>query len=100
LRLLAFLWIFIIIAAIVTVFSAMYYSEKYRLYSNWSGLVQGRKTKECYYKGQHRTVYLLQILKDTGERITLETSEETYKSIDVGDKVVKEKGQYQPTRSV
>lgn len=91
---------FIIFAAIITVFSAKYYSEKYRLYSNWYGVVQGKKTKEYYYKGQHRTVYLLQILKDTAERIILETSEETYKSIEVGDKVIKEKGEYQPKRSV
>jgi hypothetical protein len=96
---LAFLWIFIIIAAIVTIFSIMYYSERYRLYSSWTGLVQGKKTKEYFYKGQHRTIYLLQILKDTGEKITLETAEGVYKAIEVGDKVIKEKGQYQPKRA-
>jgi hypothetical protein len=78
----------------------MYYSEKYRLHSSWTGLVQGKKAKEYYYKGKHRNVFLLQILKDSGEKITLETEEVTYNAVEVGDKIIKEKGQYQPRKIV
>jgi hypothetical protein len=94
------LLVFTVLVAILTIIFITYVIEHRRVDHIWSGLVQGKKIKEYYYKGQHRKAYLLQILKDTGEKLALDVTEDIYISLQVGDKIRKDKGQYYPTKSV
>ncbi|MCM0649727.1 hypothetical protein NBE98_15280 [Clostridium swellfunianum] len=94
------LWIFVLMTAIITLTFTIYSAQKYRLESTWSGLVQGKKAKDYYYKGQHKKCFILQILKDTGNRLTLEVDETTYKTVEVGDRMIKEKGHIHPRKTI
>lgn len=93
-------WIYIILVITLTVVSVTYFIEHRRLDNSWAGLVQGKKIKDYFYRGNRSNIYILQILKDNGERLTLDVDEKLYKSIEVGDRVKKEKGQYYPNKSV
>lgn len=95
---LVYFYFFVIIAAIITIFFAMYYSEKYRIHSSWSGIIQDKNSKDYLHKGQRKYVFMLTISKDNGEKLTLDVDETTYKSVEVGDRVKKEKGQYNPNK--
>ncbi|MBL4935833.1 hypothetical protein JK636_08680 [Clostridium sp. YIM B02515] len=94
------LWIFIILIFALTAVFITYFIEHSRLNNIWNGLVQEKKTKDYFYRGNHSYIYILQILKDNGEKLTIDVSEEMYKSIEVGDKVKKDKGQYYPSKDI
>lgn len=91
---------FIILAAVAIVIFLTFYLENRRKQSSWTGILQDKKVKEYFYKGQHRSVYLLYILKDNGDRLTYDVDETIYKTLNVGDRVKKEKGIYYPHRTV
>lgn len=94
------LWIFIILILALTAVFITYFIEHSRLNHSWYGLVQGKKIKDYYYKGNHSYIYILQILKENGEKLTIDVPEEIYKSIEVGDKAKKDKGQYYPSKDI
>lgn len=90
----------IILAAVIIVIFLTFYLERLRKQNNWTGIIQDKKVKDYFYKGQHRKVYLLYILKDNGDRLTYNVNETIYKTLNVGDRVKKDKGDYFPTRTV
>lgn len=94
------LWVFILLILALAVVFITYFIEFSRLNTTWTGLVQGKKTKDYFYRGNHSNIYILQILKDNGEKLTIDVTEELYKSIEVGDKVKKDKGQYYPFKDI
>lgn len=90
----------IILSAVIIVIFLTFYLERQRKQSSWAGILQDKKIKDYFYKGQHRNVYLLYILKDNGDRLTYNVDETIYKTLNVDDRVKKNKGDYYPTHTV
>lgn len=94
-KLLAF---FIILGASLVIVLLPIYLDFVRNKSSWFGVVENKEIKDYFYKGMHNAIYQLYILKENGERFTFTVSEIVYSSLNVGDRVKKEEGQFYPKK--
>lgn len=94
-KLLAF---FIILAAsLITVMFPIYLDYR-RRQSSWIGVVEDKGIKDYYYRGMHSIIYQLYVLKENGEKLNFTVNETVYSSINIGDRIKKEKGQFYPLK--
>ncbi len=88
--------IFVLVAlGIPTCFAI--YSVIRRNNQQWIGVLQNKKII-TYYSKRKKTKYRMCFDSDLGKKVVFDVNEATYNSINIGDRVQKSKGQFEPTR--
>lgn len=92
---------FLLILILVAFFTFLtYYTEHRKKNCTWAGTIENKAISDYFYKGYHSSVYILYVTKDDGEKLTFDVDETVYESINVGDRVTKEKGSYYPSKFI
>ena len=86
---------------VVTLASSLFFLSFYTEYRKekcvWTGVLEQKKTDTYFYKGFIKSVYIIHVLKDNGEREIFSVNKSLYESIEENCRMLKKSGDYYPS---
>lgn len=93
-----FAFIAMIVLAILLLILSLYLDNR-REKLTWSGTLEDKKIEHYFYRENNTKVYIIDVRKDTGEKVTYSVNADMYHSIENGARLVKGSGNYLPIAS-